>query len=95
MVTCRPGPLSLSTRDAPCRSAILPAARGKTGLTIGVGSPAALPRQRNGALILFRLAAGARDDLAERLKGGAIKFLKLHLLDRSEIVRAGGDSDAG
>ena len=41
------------------------------------------------------LAAGARDDLAEQLKGCAIKFLKLHLLDRSEIVCAGVDSDAG
>ena len=40
------------------------------------------------------LAAGARDDLAEQLKGGAIKFLKLHLLDRSEIARASVDSDA-
>jgi hypothetical protein len=39
------------------------------------------------------LAAG--DDLSEQLKGGAIKFLKLHLLDRSEIVRAGVDRDTG
>ena len=41
------------------------------------------------------LAAGARDDLAEQLPRRAVKFLKLHLLDRSEIVRAGVDSDAG
>jgi len=44
---------------------------------------------------LGALAAGARDDLAERLEGGAIKFLKLHLLNRREIIRAGVDSDAG
>jgi hypothetical protein len=44
---------------------------------------------------LGALAAGARDDLAEQLPRRAVKFLKLHLLDRSEIVRAGVDGDAG
>ena len=45
--------------------------------------------------LLAALASGARDDLAEQLPGHAVKFLKLHLLNRSEIVRASVDSDTG
>src|SRR5690349_17373644 len=44
--------------------------------------------------LLGTLAAGARDDLAEQLPRRAVKFLKLHLLDRSEIVCGGVDGDA-
>ena len=44
---------------------------------------------------LSALAARARDDLAEQLPRRAVKFLKLHLLDRSEIVRGSVDSDTG
>ena len=44
---------------------------------------------------LSALAARAREDLAEQLPRRAVKFLKLHLLDRSEIVRGSVDSDTG